>query len=100
MLSQIDAALIVKEWFRQRPNIKLIDWPGNSPDLNPIKNCWAWMKSQLQDCQATSIPQLEEEIMRLWDFKISDSEYLRNLAMSLPRRLQAVLEKGGNANKY
>ena len=88
------------EWFRQRPNIQLIDWPGNSPDLNPIENCWAWMKSQLKDCQATSIPQLEEEIMRLWLFRMSDSEYLRNLVMSMPRRLQAVLENGGNANKY
>ena len=21
-----------------------LDWPGNSPDLNPIKNLWAKMK--------------------------------------------------------
>ena len=91
---------IVMEWFRNRPNIRLIDWPGNSPDLNPIENCWAWMKSQLANCQATSIPQLEEEIMRLWVYRMSDSEYLRNLVMSMPRRLQAVLENGGNATKY
>ena len=105
MLSHFDGApchrsKIVMEWFRKRPNIRLIDWPGNSPDLNPIENCWAWMKSQLKDCQATSIPQLEEEIMRLWVFKMSDSEYLRNLVMSMLRRLQAMLEKGGNATKY
>ena len=105
MLSHFDAALpasvtIVMEWFRNRPNICLIDWPGNSPDLNPIENCWAWMKSQLKDCQATSIPQLKEEIMRLWVYRMSDSEYLRNLVMSMPRRLQAVMENGGNATKY
>jgi len=58
------------------------------------------MKSQLQDCQATSILQLEVEIKRLWVLKMSDSNYLRNLAVSMPRRLQAVLEKGGNATKY
>ena len=88
------------EWFRQRPNIKLIDWPGNSPDLNPIENCWAWMKNQLKDCQATSVPLLEEEIKRLWVLKMGDCQYLRNLAESMPRRIQAVLENGGNATKY
>ena len=31
---------------------------------------------------------------------MSDSDYLWNLVMSKPRRLQAVLEKGGNATKY
>ena len=39
---------IVKSWFAERPEIKLIDWPGNSPDLNPIENVWSWMKNKLQ----------------------------------------------------
>ena len=88
------------EWFRERPNITLIDWPGNSPDLNPIENCWAWMKAQLENCKATSIPLLKVEILRLWTLKMDDSQYLRNLVESMPRRLQAVLESGGNATKY
>jgi hypothetical protein len=29
---------IVTQWFNERPNIILIKWPGNSPDLNPIEN--------------------------------------------------------------
>ena len=35
-----------------------------------------------------------------WVLKMSYSDYLQNLVMSRPRRLQAVLEKGGNATKY
>ena len=50
---------LVSAWFQQPPAIQLIDWPGNSPDLNPIENCWSWMKTQLQDCKATSIPELQ-----------------------------------------
>ena len=91
---------VVSEWFRERPNITLIDWPGNSPDLNPIENCWAWMKAQLENCKATSIPLLKVEILRLWTLKMDDSQYLRNLVESMPRRLQAVLESSGNATKY
>ncbi len=74
--------------------------PGNSPGLNPIENCWAWMKTQLRDCQANSIPQLKEEIKQLWILKMDDCQYLRSLVESMPRRLQAVLENGGNAIKY
>jgi transposase len=35
---------VVKNWFAGKPNIELIKWPGNSPDLNPIEKVWAWMK--------------------------------------------------------
>ena len=58
------------------------------------------MKGQLENCQATSIPQLKLEIMRLWTLKMDDCQYLRNLVESMPRRLQAVLENSGNATKY
>ena len=91
---------VVSEWFRQRPNITLIDWPGNSPDLNPIENCWAWMKDQLENSKTTSLPELELEIKRLWTLKMDNCDYLRSLVESMPRRLQAVLDNDGNATKY
>ncbi len=91
---------IVTEWFQQHPTITLIDWPGNSPDLNPIENCWNWMKHQLQDNQFTNIPDLENAIKILWIQRMEDSEYLKALVESMPRRLQAVIDADGNATKY
>ena len=91
---------IVSTWFSERPNITLIDWPGNSPDLNPIENCWAWMKHQLQDCKATSIPLLQLEITKLWTQRMDDIPYLKALVESMPRRLAAVVENAGNTTKY
>jgi hypothetical protein len=57
----------------------------NSSDLYPIENVWAWMKVQLK-----------EEILKLWVDRMENSAYLKNLVEFMPRRLQEVIERGGN----
>ena len=84
-------------WFKARPHI---DWPGNSPDLNSIENVWNWMKQQLQDSKATSLPQLQQEIKELWTLQMDNIQYLKNLAESMPRRLEEVIQNEGNSTKY
>ena len=91
---------LVSAWFQQPPAIQLIDWPGNSPDLNPIENCWSWMKTQLQDCKATSIPELQRHIQELWTQSMGDNPYLWSLVESMPSRLQEVISRDGNTTKY
>ena len=36
----------VVKGFLDNKNIPTIKWPGNSPDLNPIENVWAYMKDK------------------------------------------------------
>ena len=31
----------------QEDDIKLLKWLANSPDLNPIKGVWNWIKAQI-----------------------------------------------------
>ena len=33
--------------FYKENNVKIIDWPSNSPDLNPTENIWAKIKNKL-----------------------------------------------------
>ena len=40
-----DEAKKVTKWL-QTKKIEALEWPGISPDLNPIENCWHHMKSK------------------------------------------------------
>ena len=54
----------VKKWLGEK-KIKVLDWPGNSPDLNPIKNLWNIMKNRLATCNTSSAPHLVDEIKNI-----------------------------------
>ena len=69
-------------------------------DLNPIENVWSWMKNKLQDSKATNLPALQREITELWTLQMDNIDYLKTLVESMPRRLEAFIENGGNATKY
>jgi len=58
------------------------------------------MKKQLYSQSFTSITELKEAIKVLWFERTADSEYLRSLVESMPRRMAMIIEKGGNMIKY
>ena len=44
-----------KEWMEEN-NITLLDWPPQSPDLNPTEHLWHFMKNEL--CQYEHRPKV------------------------------------------
>ena len=72
----------------------------SSPDLNPIENCWIWMKKQLYNQSFISITELKEAIKVLWFDRVADSEYLKSLVEIIPRSMAEVIEKSGYITKY
>jgi hypothetical protein len=59
------ASLCIKAFLAQQ-TFDEIDWPGNSPDLNPIKNCWNHVKTTLKKKDISSVPRLTAAIKELW----------------------------------
>ena len=63
----------------------------------PLKS---WMKQQLRDSTATSLPDLQKEITELWTMKMDDIPYLKALVESMPRRIEDVIRRDGNTTNY
>ena len=89
---------IVSKWLTDN-KIDVLDWPGNSPDLNPIENMWLIIKNKLECRDTASCQKLIDAIAKVWSDNIS-KEYCENVVKSMPKRLQQVIEKKGQMTKY
>ena len=86
------------KWFQDH-DIVVLEWPGNSPDLNPIENLWHLAKMKLEKADTSSVPRLIQAIKRMWLLDLSP-DYCRKLVESMPRRLANVIAAKGNMTKY
>ena len=58
------------------------------------------MKLQLRKTHPSNLEELKMEITRLWVIRLEDSDYLRGLVDSMPRRVQEVLAREGATTHY
>ena len=91
-------AKIIREYFDFVKINYIEKWPGNSPDLNPIENLWAIFKRELRERDTSTVAKLSAAIYDIW-YTIGRKK-LRNLAMSLPKRLKDVVKRKGYPLKY
>lgn len=88
-----------REWLAKHPEIKLLEWPAKSPDLNPIENVWAIMVRNWKMSMRINLVNLQSEVQKRWNDLIG-TEYVVNLYNSMPNRLRDVLQANGNWCKY
>lgn len=91
-------AKVCQAWFKDN-RVKLLEWPGNSPDLNPIENLWARLKRLVSARRPSNKTELIEAIVQCWHHVITVQE-LQQLVNSMPRRCKAVIDAKGYATKY
>jgi len=89
----------VAKTFLAENRIKVLDWLGNNPDLNPIQNLWTKMKNKVAKKHPSSAKDLVKVIKEVWVKEISQ-EFCKNLVHSMPQHLQEVLKNGLGSTKY
>ena len=77
-----------------------MDWPAQSPDLNPIEHLWKLLKMRIIDYETLLCKKLlKEAVEKAW----SNDEmkcYCAALVASMPRRLAACIKAKGGYTKY
>ncbi|GFU03240.1 putative transposase like protein [Trichonephila clavipes] len=86
--------------FLAEQNIPLLDWPGNSPDVNPIENIWELMKREVAKDVITNKTQLLERIIHVCNHPPQMQETVQSCIDSMPRRIEALIAAKGGSTKY
>ena len=88
-----------QNWFKDH-GFTVMKWPAQSPDLNPIKHLWWYLKQRLDEYKnpPKSLQELWECCKAEWE-KIP-KEVRQNLIESMPRRVAAVSRAKGGHTKY
>ena len=50
----------------KKMKITVLDWPGNSPDLNPIENLWSIVKNRLRKIDFPNKIKLIQSVILVW----------------------------------
>ena len=85
---------------RMKLGMTVLEWPPNSPDLNPIENIWSYMKDIIGKDYGvvSSVAEMKRIVRSMWEnFK---DEQWDKLIESLPERMAAVIAVKGGSTRY
>ena len=90
----------VKEFIKKQ-GLRLLDWPGNSADMNPIENIWKMLKDKMnKETVSTNKRQLIEKLLEVWFHDQQLKEHARLMITQMPERVSAVIKARGGWTKY
>lgn len=97
--SSCHVARVTKAWYGAN-GVTRMDWPAQSPDLNPIENLWDELDRRIRGC--TTRPKSVKELTCLLqaEWKKIPLAVTQGLVESMPRRVHAVIASRGGSTNY
>lgn len=86
--------------FTRENNLKVLNWPGNSPDLNPIENLWHILKNRLAKMDCTTKEKMITSAIQVWFHDEEVKNMCAKLVESMPRRVGEVISAKGGHTSY
>jgi len=95
----VHKAKCVLKCFKDR-KIDVLEWPPNSPDLNPIENLWSIWKQKLKS--KINIFSTAEEIAEIGrrEWRAIPTTTIQNIISSMPKRLKECSSNMYGSIKY
>ncbi|KAG2461570.1 TCB1 transposase, partial [Polypterus senegalus] len=90
-------AKISKEWLQEN-SVNVLEWPSQSPDLNPIEHLWRDLKMTVHRRFPSNLIELERCCKEEWAKLAKDR--CAKLVASYSKRLEAVIAVKGASTKY
>lgn len=96
-LAPAHSAKTTGKWFTDH-GITVLNWPANSPDLNPIENLWDIVKRKLSDTRPNTL----DELKAAFEASLASitPQQCHRLIASMPHRIEAVISAKGFPTKY
>ncbi len=86
-----------KSWLNDH-GVGVLDWPGNSPDLNPIENLWGIVNRKMRNKSPKNADELKATVKETW--ASVPPQQCHKLITSMLRRIEAVIKAKGAPTKY